>query len=67
MAQAVSGSHLTIEARFQACVSTSGTCSGQSNTGQVFIRVLWLYPDNIIPPRLSILTYHLGHEQYARW
>jgi hypothetical protein len=32
MAQAVSGSHLTIEARFQARVSTSGTCSGQSNT-----------------------------------
>jgi hypothetical protein len=27
---------------------------------QVFIRVLWLYPANIIPPRLSILIYHRG-------
>jgi hypothetical protein len=30
--------------------------------GQAFLRVLWFSPDNIIPPLLSILTYHMGDE-----
>jgi hypothetical protein len=34
--------------------------------GQVSLRVLWLYPVSIMPPRLSILIYHLEDEQYAR-
>jgi hypothetical protein len=35
--------------------------------GQVFLRVLRFSPVNIIPPRLSLLTYHLGDEQQTRW
>jgi hypothetical protein len=35
--------------------------------GQVFLRVLWFSLVIIIPPWLSILKYHLGDEQKARW
>jgi hypothetical protein len=31
--------------------------------GQTILRVLRSFPVNIIPPWLSILIYHLGHEQ----
>jgi hypothetical protein len=34
---------------------------------QVLLRVLQFSPVNIIPPRLSMLMYHLGDEQQAPW
>jgi hypothetical protein len=34
---------------------------------QVFVLVLLFSPVSIIPPQLSIVIYHLGDEQKARW
>jgi hypothetical protein len=55
MAQAVSRWLLTAEALVGALVDIVAL-------GQVFLRVFRFYPVNIIPPLLSILTYHLGDE-----
>jgi hypothetical protein len=34
---------------------------------QVFLQLLLFSSVNIIPPWLSMLTYHRGDEQYASW
>jgi hypothetical protein len=67
MTQAVSRLPLTAEARGFARINPCGICRVQSGTGTGFLWVLPLFPANIIPPWLSVLIYHLGDEQWARW
>jgi hypothetical protein len=41
-------------------------CGGQSGTGTDFLRVLRVFPVDIMPPWLYILIYHVGDGQQAR-
>jgi hypothetical protein len=59
MAQAVSRRPLISEARVCPC----GICDGQSGTGAGSSPSSSVFPVNIIPPLLSMSTYHLGDEQ----
>jgi hypothetical protein len=38
-----------------------------NKVGQVFLRVLRIFPVSVIPPWLSVLLYILEDEQYALW
>jgi hypothetical protein len=44
-----------------------GSVMDKVTLGQVFLRVFRFSPVNIIPSWLTIVMYHLGGEQYARW
>jgi hypothetical protein len=51
----------------EAQVSQCGIRGGQSGTETRISPSSSFSPVNIIPPWLSILMYHLGDEQQARW
>jgi hypothetical protein len=63
ISQAISRRPLTAETRVHARVSSCGICGGQIVTGTGFLRVLRFSLVNVIPPWLSRIVYHLGHEQ----
>jgi hypothetical protein len=68
--QEVSRRQLTAETRVRARFSPCGICGGLSSTGTGFspsFRFPSSMSANIIPPWLSILTYHQRSEQHARW
>jgi hypothetical protein len=67
MALAVSHRTLTAEVRVRTLVRPCDIYGVRSGIGTGFLRVLRVSPLNIIPPCLSILMYHLGYEQQARW
>jgi hypothetical protein len=50
-----------------AQVSPCGICGGQSGSETDFSLSSSVFPVNIIPPLPSILIYHLGDKQKARW
>jgi hypothetical protein len=60
MAQAVSRRYLIVEARVRTCSVHGGFVMDRVALGQIYLRVLWFYPVNIIPPFLFILMYHRG-------
>jgi hypothetical protein len=62
MPHAVSRLPVTAEAWVRGSVHV-GYAADEVALGQVFIRILWLSPVSVIPPRLSILIYHLENEQ----
>jgi hypothetical protein len=60
MAQAVSRRPVIAEARVCARLSPCGIFGGKSGTGTGFSPSSSVFSVSIIPPWLSILTYHLG-------
>jgi hypothetical protein len=66
MAQAVSRRPLIAEDWVRVRVILCVIYGGQSGTGTGFSPSSSIPPDNIIPPWLSTLVYHLGDEKYAR-
>jgi hypothetical protein len=64
MSQAVSRLPLTAEDRVRARVRSCGICGGQSGGGTGFLR---FSPVSGIAPWLSVMIYHLGDEQEARF
>jgi hypothetical protein len=63
MAQAVSRRSLIGEARVCVWVSPYGICVGQNGTGTDSSPSSPVFPANLIPPRLSMLMYHLADEK----
>jgi hypothetical protein len=61
--QTVIHSPLNAEAQVGARVSSGGICGGQSDSGQVFLRVLPFSTVSITPSLISTLIYHLGNKQ----
>jgi hypothetical protein len=67
MTQVVSCRRVTAEARVRARVISCGICCGQSGTGVGFSPEFFVYTLSVSFHQSTILTYHVGNEQYARW